>query len=456
MATERFGPATATRVRQFLKAEQESPTNLLALDSYATELGLGKIYVKDESCRLGTKAFKVQGVTWAMASWMATKLGCDLSKLKNGLKDLRQLWEKTFPGKPCIFCTCTDGNHGAAMALAAKHLGQKAIVYMPKGSAAARVENIRKHGGTCTVTDLNYDDTVEFAFAEAAKNGWEVLQDTTAENYYEIPSLIMEGYTCMADEAMEQLKRTGSPPPTHIVLQAGVGSMASAVLAYLVEAFAGTADRPKAIICEPRDAACMYASAMKGDGTPVEVLGDLDSMVAGLCCGVPSELAWPILRKYVDGGYAWVDDGVAGNGMRAAAKHGYEAGECGGAGLGLVARLMAPDKKATAARASLGLDSSSRVLVINTEGATDPINYKKQLAMADVKFRSDDFAMAPPLKLSGGMLNVGATPSTADAMAAGASSSSGTSTASGWGTMALLATAAVAVAAVVVVRSRAR
>jgi len=400
--TERFSPATAARVRGFLKAEQKAPTPLLSLDKHAASLGLGGIYVKDESGRLGTKAFKVSGVAWAMSSWMALKIGVDLGQVQGGFNELRGLWERAFPEQQCTFCTCTDGNHGAAVALAAKLLGQKAVVYMPKGSADARVENVRKHGGTCTVTEMSYDDTVDFASATADKKGWQLLQDTTLENYVEIPSLIMEGYCLMADEALDQIRSMGGAMPTHVILQAGVGSMASAVLAYLVEAFRERPEaRPKAIICEPRDAACMHASAMRGDGTAAEVPADDYTMIAGLQCGVPSTIAWPILRAHVDGGYAWVADTIAANGMRAAAKAGYEAGECGGAGLGLVARLMAPGKKAAAARASLGLGASSRVLVLNTEGATDPVNYQAQLKQPDASFTEDDFDLAPPLNRLG-------------------------------------------------------
>lgn len=400
MSTARFNTAVAKKVHGFLKAEQAEPTPLRALEKYAASLGIENIYIKDESGRLGTKAFKVSGVAWAMSSWMADKLGCDLSTVKGGMAELREIWEAKFP-EPMTFCTCTDGNHGAAVALAAKKLGQKAVVYMPKGSADARVENVRKHGGTCTVTEMNYDDTVDFASATADKNGWQLLQDTTLENYVEIPSLIMEGYCMMAHESLEQLKAKNLPGPTHVVLQAGVGSMASAVLAYLVEAYkSNPAERPKAIICEPRDAACMHASAMRGDGTAAEVSADEYTMIAGLQCGVPSAIAWPILSRHVDGGYCWVADNVAANGMRAAKAYGYEAGECGGAGLGLVARLMAPNcAKAAAARASVGLGKGSRVLVINTEGATDPVNYEAQMKLPDAEYTQADFDLAPPLAL---------------------------------------------------------
>lgn len=451
--TERFSPATATKVRAFLKPEQKGPTPTLALSKHAAAIGVGQVYVKDESGRLGTKAFKVSGVAWAMSSWMAKELGCDLGQVHGGMAELRALWEARFPGKPITFCTCTDGNHGAAVALAAKKLGQKAVVYMPKGSADARVENVRRHGGTCTVTELNYDDTVDYAFKVAAENGWQVLQDTTAPNYTEIPSLIMEGYCLMADEALEQIKAMGGGLPTHVILQAGVGSMASAVLAYLVEAYkANPSKRPKAVICEPRDAACIFASAMRADGQAAEVTGDLETMIAGLACGIPSALAWPILSTHVDGGYCWIADGIAGNGMRAAHKAGYEAGECGGAGLGLVDRLMAPNcPKAAATRAAMGLGKDSRVLVINTEGSTDPPNTAKQLKLPDVAYTADDFAFAPPLALG-----VAPTPTTAEMMSAGPPAPAAKQPSGGVGlaTKALLAAAAVAAVLIVVRRAR--
>lgn len=128
MSTARFNTEVAKKVHSFLKAEQAEPTPLLSLEKHAAQLGLGGIYVKDESGRLGTKAFKVSGVAWAMSSWMAQKLGIDLAGVKGGMSELRKLYEAKFP-EPLTFCTCTDGNHGAAVALAAKKLGQKAVVY---------------------------------------------------------------------------------------------------------------------------------------------------------------------------------------------------------------------------------------------------------------------------------------------------------------------------------------
>jgi len=352
--TAPFGPTAARQVRRFFSTE---PTPLVPLKVAAEKWGLGGIYVKDESKRLGQQAFKVFGATFAMAKWVARHVGVELEDV-SGLEDLRAKYEAKFgAGVQTTFVTCTDGNHGRAVAWAAKQLGQKAVVYMPKGSAQARVDHVRSHGGECTVTELNYDRTVDLAFQKAKENDWTVLQDTTAPGYTEIPTWIMQGYTAMADEALEQIKALDGPAsaPTHVLLQVGVGSMAGAVLGYLVEA-AGDGPRAKALTLEPENAACAFKSAERGDGEMAIVDGDLETMIAGLACGEPSALGWPILAKYVDGGFFWMKDGLAGNGMRAMKAEGVEAGECGGAGPGLLGRLMAKGcGKAEEARKKLGL-----------------------------------------------------------------------------------------------------
>lgn len=389
-----YGLATARAVRSFFAAHQEGPTPLVALPKLAAQLGLGAVLVKDESKRLGTSAFKVSGAAYAMADYVANQLGISLVELKDGLTELGALWKARRPEEQITFVTCTDGNHGQAVAWAAKCLGQRAVVYMPCGSTDSRVERVRAQGGECTVTEVNYDATVELAGKQAREHGWILLQDTTMPGYTAIPGKIMQGYTAMVDEACEQ----ADAPPTHVVLQVGVGSMASAVLSYLVERAAALGSpRPIALTLEPQAAACVYESAL--DGSVKTVDGDLDTMIAGLACGVPSTLAWPILAEHVDGGFAWICDALAGNGMRALAREGVVAGECGGAAVGLLQRLMADGcLQAAALRRDLKLGPDSRILIINTEGATDPVNYDRQMNLPDVPPASCDFGFAPPLQ----------------------------------------------------------
>jgi len=384
--TSQFGPQTAAQVRNFFGTP---PTPLVPLPS-AEKLGLSAVYVKDESKRLGQQAFKVFGAAFAMAKYMSKEMGVPLEEC-GGIEGLGA--KARTNGVSKTFVTCTDGNHGRAVAWAAKQLGQKAVIYMPKGSAEARVQHIVNHGGECTVTDMNYDATVEFAARQAEDNAWVYLQDTTGPGYFEIPTWIMQGYTAMADEAIDQIKALDGALPTHLILQVGVGSMAGAVLAYMVERFQLEGlPTPITIIAEPDNAACAYESAKKGDGSTVDVEGDLDSMIAGLCCGVLSDIGWPILWANVDGAYTKVSDAVAGNGMRLLRDGGVEAGECGGAPMGLLQGIMDIDcPKATAMRKGLGLCADSRVLIFNTEGATDPMNYEKQMKAPNAPLSGDDF-----------------------------------------------------------------
>lgn len=386
--TRNFGPETATQVREFFGT---APTPLVPLKNLAQQWGLDALYIKDESQRLGQQAFKVFGGAFAMAKYIAKELGVSVHEC-GGIKGLKELYHES-GRKRITFVTCTDGNHGRGIAWAAKEFGHKAVVYMPKGSADARVQHIREHGGECTVTDMNYDATVEFAVKQAGQHGWVLLQDTTAPGYFEIPTWIMEGYTAMADEAVEQIACLNDGVPTHIFLQCGVGSMAGAVLGYMVERCKADGSRlPVTITVEPNNAACAYESAKKGDGSMVDVEGDLDSMIAGLCCGVLSEIGWPILWSKVDGGFAKVADDVAGNGMRLLKNEGVEAGECGGAPVGLLQAIMQLEgPEAMMVRNGLGLDAKSRVLIINTEGATDQLNYDKQMKQPSRVLSGQDF-----------------------------------------------------------------
>ncbi len=276
------------------------------------------------------------------------------------------------------FATATDGNHGRGVAWAAKQLGQKAVIYMPKGAAKERVENIRALGAECIVTDLNYDDAVRLACETAEKNGWKMVQDTAWEGYTEIPTWIMQGYSTMADEAVEQIKELGVASPTHLFLQAGVGAMAGGVAGYLTHCYG--ADSLNTVIIEPEQADCLYRSALDPKGEMVNVDGDLATIMVGLACGEPNPIGWEVLRNTAHH-FISCEDKVAALGMRVLGNpQGSDprviSGESGAVGTGLLV-AMAHHPNRQALYQQLGLNQDSVILLFNTEGDTDPIHYRE-------------------------------------------------------------------------------
>lgn len=368
-----FTHEEAKKVRKFhMSFEHYEATELVALDNLAKLLGVKKIFVKDESTRFGLDAFKVLGGSYAVAKLLCEKLGMDITQVNyDYLKK-----EAAAKIGNLTFVTATDGNHGRGIAWAAKELGQKAIVYLPKGSAKRRVEAIEELGATAIVTDLNYDDTVQVAMEKAKEIGGYLVQDTAFEGYEDIPTWIMQGYMTMVAEALDQLALKGIEKPTHVFLQAGVGSMAGAVLGYLVNRFQG--DHPTTIIVEPHAAACIYKSAEIGDGKPHSVGGDLATIAVGLACGTPNPLAWPILRDY-SSMFLSCDDVIAARGVRILANPVGDdpkvvSGESGAIGVGALSLIMR-NEELKQVRDALNLNENSIVLFFNTEGDTDPVNY---------------------------------------------------------------------------------
>jgi len=347
-------------------------TPLYCLPGLAGHLGIGNIYVKDESQRFGLNAFKALGATWAVARIVSEKLGWTLSD--SNFLDLKQAASQI---KDLIFVTATDGNHGRGVAWAAARLGFKAVVFMPAGSAEIRVRAIENEGATVQVTDRNYDDTVRMAAGAAKENGWHLVQDTAFEGYEKIPAWIVQGYTTMAREVLEQLTARDLERPTHLFLQAGVGSMAASVLGYYANVLGDAC--PRTMIVEPNQADCFYQSALADDGVPRVVGGDLKTIMAGLACGVPSPFAWRILRDFA-AGFVSCPDEVAAIGMRQMARPLGEdpaivSGESGAVGIGLICQLMS-DSKLAGMRQQMNLDRSSVLLCFSTEGDTDPDNYR--------------------------------------------------------------------------------
>ena len=370
-----FTEATARQVLNFHRTiPGYQPTRLVRLPALARRWGVAEILVKDESTRFGLNAFKVLGGSHAVARLLYSRLGIELAPVDfNALvgDDIRHRIGKM------TLVTATDGNHGRGVAWAAERLGLRAVVYMPKGSAQSRVDNIRAHGATVQVTDLNYDDTVRLAGRMARENGWHAIQDTASKGYADVPRWIMQGYTTLSMEAIDQMggKRL---PPTHVFVQAGVGSFAGAMVAHLAAVFKD--ESPRFIVVEPTHAACLLASAAAGDGRPRAVTGGLDTIMAGLACGEPNPMAWDILWAF-SSAYISCDNYVAANGMRILANplagdDRIEAGESGAVGIGLL-DLLANLPDLIPLKAGLDIGPHSRILFFNTEGATDPEGYRE-------------------------------------------------------------------------------
>jgi len=348
-----------------------APTPLHALPALASFLGVGSIHVKDESHRFGLNAFKALGGSYAIGCHIASLLGIPAGEMtfaRLTAPDVRaRLGEATF-------CTATDGNHGRGVAWTAKMLQQKCVVYMPKGSAQERLGNIRALGADTSIQELNYDECVHLAHQHAEANGWVLTQDTAWDGYTEIPADIMQGYTTIADEISEQLPE----PPTHIILQAGVGSFASAILGYFAAKYGEK--RPKCIILEPNAANCIFRTARADDGQLHIVEGDMPTIMAGLACGQPSSISYEIIRAYADA-YVSCPDYVSALGMRMLGHpigddRRVISGESGAAGMGLIHEIMKNPQLAELKNA-LSFDENARILLISTEGDTDRENYRR-------------------------------------------------------------------------------
>ena len=350
-------------------------TPLVKLEQMARYLGLGQVYVKDESYRFGLNAFKVLGGSFAMARYIARQTGKDVSELPYEVLTSGELKEEF--GQATFF-TATDGNHGRGVAWAANKLGQKAVVLMPKGTTQTRLNNILAEGARATIEPYNYDECVRRANAMAEQTEHGVMvQDTAWDGYEEIPAWIMQGYGTMAMEADEQVRELGGEAPTHVFIQAGVGSLAGAVQGYFANRY--PENPPKVVVVEAEAAACLYRGAVKGDGSIQIVDGDMETIMAGLACGEPNTISWDILKNHVDT-FAAVPDWVAARGMRmlAAPIKGdtpITSGESGAAPFGALACIMCMEEYREL-REHLGLDQNSRVLLFSTEGDTDPDRYK--------------------------------------------------------------------------------
>lgn len=341
--------------------------NLSALSAY---IGVTSIHVKDESGRFDLNAFKVLGASYAMARHIAETLSMDISDVNYQTLTSEETKQKL---DNITFFTATDGNHGRGVAWAAKQILQKAVVFMPKSSSKVRLQKIRDEGAVATIENGNYDDCVRLAKNAARMTpGGIVIQDTAWEGYQKIPAWIMQGYGTMAAEAAEQMDKR----PTHIFIQAGVGSLAGAVIGYFRNLYYD--DPPIFVVVEPTGAACLYLSAKAGAIRTVS--GDLPTIMAGLACGEPNPIAFDILKNHANY-FLSCPDWVAALGMRVLSMplpgdSRVISGESGAVGLGLLMAIMT-DNTLSPLKEALSLNADASVLLFSTEGDTDPAHYRQ-------------------------------------------------------------------------------
>ncbi len=363
---------TAQKVRRFHQSfPQYQPTPLANLSQTAQLLGLSQIFVKDESHRFGLNAFKVLGGSYAIGNVIAARMQVDIDAVDYAWLTADAVQQTV---GALTFITATDGNHGRGVAWTATALGQKSIVYMPKGSAPARLDNIRKAGAQASITDLCYDDTVRLAREHAQAHDYILVQDTAWDDYTEVPTHIMQGYLTMALEAMMQL---GDTQPTHIFLQAGVGSLPGALAGFFANVYSD--HKPIIVIVEPNKADCIYRTAAASDGSLHFVTEEMDTIMAGLACGEPNPISWAVLRDYADF-FLSCPDYTSAKGMRmlatpVAGDDAVVSGESGAATFGAVAEIM-QNPALQSVRNILQLGEQSNVLCFSTEGATDLEHYR--------------------------------------------------------------------------------
>jgi diaminopropionate ammonia-lyase len=368
-------PGLPRQIRSFhrqIPGYKMSP--LKALSSLAAKLNVAGIWVKDESDRLHLQSFKVLGGSYAIYRLIQKRLG--LEGQETPLSELTSEAVRKKLGN-LTFAAATDGNHGRGVAWSAAQMGFSSVIYVHKFTSQARIQAIQSSGARVVVVDGNYDDAVRQVSEDAQINGWEVVSDTSWDGYTDIPIWVMQGYTTMLSEAQEQFAAQGLIRPTHIFVQAGVGSLAAATIGFYASLFGE--ERPKSVVVEPTRAACLYLSAQAADGKPHIVEGDLDTIMAGLACGEPNPIAWSILSECADY-FAICPDYVAAMGMRV---YGVPlrgdpvviSGESGAVTLGALMYVMQHDSTKEF-RLGLGLGPDSQILLINSEGNTDPDDFR--------------------------------------------------------------------------------
>lgn len=358
---------TLKRMQESLYFHQSMPgysaTPLINLTALASELGLEGIRIKDEGKRFGLKAFKSLGASYAIYRYLREESGDKLAP-ENFIK------EGGLYAKDTVFTTATDGNHGRAVAWIAKLLDRPAVIYMPAGSADARIEAIKGEGAKVLITDGDYDEAVRLTAEDGDKYGRTIIADTGYEGYMNIPRNIQQGYLTMFSELHAQMNEAGGFAPDLVFIQSGVGAFAAAA----AEFFSAFYPKTKLISVEPMSADCLLESAETVKGKPVTVSGSGNTIMAGLNCGTPSLAAWYIIKKCFYA-FAAIEDEWAEKAMRLLAKNDVVSGESGCAGLAALIALKSENS------GFFESDNIKNVLLINTEADTDPEFYQRIVSL---------------------------------------------------------------------------
>ncbi len=363
----------AAEVRQILDLRDHSePTPMHHLPALAGQLGVADIHIKDEGHRLGLGSFKALGGAYALMRLVqaeaSKRLGRSVPAQDLLTPEVRAIAEQM------TFACATDGNHGRSVAQGAQIMGARAVILVHSGVSDARIQAIAHFGADIIRVKGNYDDSVAEASRVSAEKGWTVLSDTSWSGYEDIPGLVMQGYTAIVQEALQQLPDR----PTHVFLQAGVGGFAAAIAGHF--AVIEGEHRPHVTVVEPDRAACLMDSACAGE--PVRTAETEPTIMAMLECYEPSLTAFRVLSRVADG-FMTVGEEAAPAVMRLLANPQRDdpaivAGESGAVGLaGAMAVLGNPELAD-----KIGLGASSRLLFINTEGATDPALYQKIVGLS--------------------------------------------------------------------------
>lgn len=381
---EVLGLEAAKTVEHFLHhREGHKPTPLVSLPTLSSAIGVGSIVIKDEGQRLGLGSFKALGGSYAVIRLVLEEasrhLGSqvDVAELQND--DVRAV-----ASKMTVACA-TDGNHGRSVAMGAQLMGAKCAIFVHSGVSEERIAAIARYGADMIRVDGNYDDSVHEAARIAEENNWITVSDTSWPGYERIPGFVMQGYTALLTEALRQMPE----PPTHVFVQAGVGGIAATVAGRFSILFGDK--RPFFVVVDPSRAACLYETARAGH--PVKVDHGEATVMAMLECYEPSLIAWRILSHCADA-FMTVEDTDAVDAMKLLANPkgsdpAVVAGESGGVGLAALLNIAADNEL----RTKIGLDAQSRVFLINTEGATDPVLYEKFVGATPAKIagkNSDD------------------------------------------------------------------